>query len=1073
MAAPTSLLGQVLGHYRILEQIGSGGMGIVYRAHDEQLDREVAVKVLPPGALVDEAARARFRKEALALAKLNHSNIAIVFEFGSQAGRDFLVTEYIHGITLDTKLRRGPLPSSEVLSLGTQLAQGLAAAHDRGVLHRDIKPGNIRLTPDGRLKLLDFGIARMFATGDDLAATATLTSLRESTGTLPYMPPEQLRGQRTDVRSDIWAAGAVLYEMATGRRPFAGVNAATLVDAILNHDPPPPTTANPGLQGIILKALDKLPDRRYQSARELQVDLERLTAGVPPLARSRLHRLWPVTVVVAAVVALMIAASWYVVERHRKAAESSTVAKPVRQSVAVLGFKNLTGKADAAWLSTALAEMLTTELAAGERLRTIDQADVARANLDLSLSNFDSLDQGMLKKVGANLGSDFVVLGSYLELGGRVRVDLRLEDGQRGQMVATISDSAAEQGLLDLVSRTGEQLRQKLGVALISPNEEAGVRASLPSDTEATRLYAEGLGKLRTFDAVAAKSLFERAIAIEPDFALSHTGLAEAWLRLGYDQEASQEAKKAVDLSSALSREERLSIAAHYLETTRQWEQAVENFRILWTFFPDNLDYGLRLASAQNAAGKPRDALRTLDSLRQLPLARDDPRIDLTAAHVNTTLSDFKQARALAEQAATKAQAQSARLVLAGAREAQGYALWKLGDPAVATQVYTEAKQFYAAVGDRNGVARLLNASAVLLWDEGDLEGAKALYRESLATSRESGNQGGIGSALNNLALVLLDQGNLAEARKMYEQASGIAQAIHDKWRESITLGNLGDVMSSQGDLGNARKTLERAIAGFRQIGDKSNQAIQMNELAEVEQKQGELKAARSTEEGAVELSRTISDKRAYAWGLANLGSILSEQGQLPEARANYEQALRIQNDSREKSAAAYTRLALADLAVNDGTPSEVDLPQLREVVNVFAGEKAIDGEIAGHAVLARVLLAQGSAEDAWREVQALNSVVGESQTFEAHLDAEITTARVLAATGKAAKASAGLQAAVTKAKKAGFLAEVYNARLALGEIEMKSHPSGATRSRLKQLAREAHRKGFELIALRAAAAAR
>src|SRR6476660_2112224 len=223
------LIGQVLGHYRLAEQIGAGGMGVVYRARDLQLVRDVAVKVLPAGTLSDEAARARFRQEALSLARLNHPNIATVFQFSSENGIDFLVTEYIPGATLEEKLHSGPLPQTDVVSLGTQLSQGLACAHQEGVVHRDLKPANLRVTPDGRLKILDFGLAQLVERRSDLAATASITQSQEVTGTLPYMAPEQLRGEPTDERSDIWAVGAVLYEMATGQRPFPEKQSARLI----------------------------------------------------------------------------------------------------------------------------------------------------------------------------------------------------------------------------------------------------------------------------------------------------------------------------------------------------------------------------------------------------------------------------------------------------------------------------------------------------------------------------------------------------------------------------------------------------------------------------------------------------------------------------------------------------------------------------------------------------------------------------------------------------------------------------------------------------------------------------
>src|SRR5271155_3882123 len=284
MAQGTPIVGQVLGHYLVLGQIGAGGMGMVFRASDQQLERDVAIKVLPSGMLADDAARNRSRHEALTLAKLNHPNIGTVYEFGSQEGVDFLVMEYVGGVAVDAKLGSGPLPQKEVLRLGFQLADGLASAHEHGVIHRDLKPANLRLTQDNRLKILDFGLAQFVRQESDLGITASISETTQVTGTLPYMSPEQLRGELTDQRSDVWSVGAVLYELVTGRRPFPFVQAPRLIDAILNKPPEMPSVLNPkispGLEMAILKCLDKDPERRYQSARELRVDLDRLTMPI-------------------------------------------------------------------------------------------------------------------------------------------------------------------------------------------------------------------------------------------------------------------------------------------------------------------------------------------------------------------------------------------------------------------------------------------------------------------------------------------------------------------------------------------------------------------------------------------------------------------------------------------------------------------------------------------------------------------------------------------------------------------------------------------------------------------------
>ena len=251
MSATAPRVGEVIGHYRLIEQIGAGGMGVVFRGHDEQLQRDVAVKILPHGLFSNEDSRRQFRKEALAVGKLNHPNIAMAFDFGQQNGVDYLVTEYIPGLNLDEKIARHPLPQKTVLELGIQLASGLEAAHRENVIHRDLKPGNLRLNPDGQLKILDFGLAQTLEPLDERSETASLASESSSmSGTLPYMAPEILRDEAADARSDIWAVGAVLYEMATGKRAFPDRQPSLLIDAILHYDPVRPTLINPTITAL-------------------------------------------------------------------------------------------------------------------------------------------------------------------------------------------------------------------------------------------------------------------------------------------------------------------------------------------------------------------------------------------------------------------------------------------------------------------------------------------------------------------------------------------------------------------------------------------------------------------------------------------------------------------------------------------------------------------------------------------------------------------------------------------------------------------------------------------------------
>jgi tetratricopeptide (TPR) repeat protein len=1113
MATPLQFVGQTLSHYRIIEQIGAGGMGVVYRARDEQLERDVAVKVLPVGTLANEAARKRFRKEALALAKLNHPNIATIFEFSTQNDTDYLVTEYISGLSLDNKLAAGALSEKAVMGLGIQLAQGLGAAHEQGIVHRDLKPANLRLTSDGRLKILDFGLAQLMPHASDLGLTATMTKSQEVTGTLPYMAPEQLRGEPAEVRTDIWAAGAVLYEMATAHRPFEETVPTALAGAIIHKTPPPPRSLrselSPKLEVVILKCLEKEQAERYQSARELQSDLERLSTGVTPLAAQR-PWLWPVVVASAIVVLLAAVGSWYVLT-HRKGTQSSI---HVRRSVAVLGFKNLSGRSDAAWLSTALSEMMATEMAAGEQLRVVPGENVARAKNDLALAETDSLSQDTLLRIRKNLGDDVVVLGSYLDLGkdlgGQIRLDLRIQDTVSGETLASFAENGTEASLLDLVARAGTELRAKLGAGVVSSGEAAQVKASLPTSPDATRYYAEGLRKMRAFDNLGARDSLQKALAAEPNLALAHAALAEAWSALGYDAKSAEEAQKAFDLSSNLPREQHLAIEGQYHEATKNWAKAVDVYHSLWTFSPDNLDYGLHLAIAQTSGAQAREALATVAALRELPPpSSEDPRIDLVQSLAEHGLSDFKLELALAEKAEQKGEAEEARLLVARAKLAEGRALFSLGNAKELQHASEEAKRLFVEAGDRNGEATALhymataisaqgdNAAALQMHqqalgvcrtignrrcmsdalnnigiihkDEANFAAARKVYEQSLALRREIGDRSGEAAGLNNIGVLFYQQGKSAAARKMYEQALGISRKIGEKRGIVRALTNLGIVLRDQGEIAKAGKVQEESLIIRREIGDKAGTAIALNNLAELLFDQGDLATAQKCVQEQAALDQQTGNQRSLAYARFVQGKLLLAQGKLGEARRAQEEALAIRTKMGEKTTAEDSRLALGILSIEEGHATDAEGPA-REVRDQAHMGKELQVEITAETVLALSLLALGRSTEARVEISKAEELSRSSEDRMQQIEVGIVSARVSSTTRPALDQIRRLEAIIAQAKGYGCVASEFEARLALAEVEIRSAHAASGRARLAQIEKDSAAKGFLLIANKALA---
>jgi eukaryotic-like serine/threonine-protein kinase len=532
MTRQVDLSGRTLGHYHILERIGLGGMGEVYRARDIRLEREVAVKVLPPGSFSDESARRRFRKEALSLSKLNHPNIETAHDFDTQEGIDFLVMELIPGATLDARIAEGPMAEREIGKIGEQVAEGLAAAHGQGVVHRDIKPGNIRVTPEGRAKILDFGLAKRVAEGVGVATTteSAADAAGGIAGTLPYMSPEQLRGERLDGRTDLYSLGAVLYEMATGRRPFPEESQARLIGAILSEAPKPPRALRGSISGelerIVLKSLEKDPGERYQSARELAVDLRRVASPSASAAALRRSRRRGVRVPLAALVAggvvaaLAIAAVALDVGGIREHVFRTAVSSAV-PSLAVLPLANLSGNPDEEYFADGMTDELITRLSQIRGLKVISRTSSMQY-------------KGSAKPVGQvarELHVKMLVEGSVQRAGGEVRVNAKLIDASTDQNLWADSFQRALTNIFALQNEIARTIAERVRVEL-TPAERVQLTRTDPVSPEAHAEYLRGRFYLEQYGGESfgeAMKHLNRAIEIDPGYAPAYAALARTY----------------------------------------------------------------------------------------------------------------------------------------------------------------------------------------------------------------------------------------------------------------------------------------------------------------------------------------------------------------------------------------------------------------------------------------------------------------------------------------------------------------------------------------------------------------
>jgi tetratricopeptide (TPR) repeat protein len=1026
--------------------------------------------------------------------------------------------ELLHGKTLAEQLKeRGRLGMEESLFVVQQMASALGAAHAAGIVHRDFKPGNVVLVSSTgqqreRVVVTDFGLALRSVTSDE---TASLPTGQNLLGTPAYMSPEQLEGKPATAESDIYALGLVIYEMVTGARPFQGDTPISAAAKRLSQAAPPPrrfeATLSPVWERTILRCLERDPAKRFGSVLDVS---EALTGGKVAVSRHRRNRnriAWGAAGGLALILA-MVAAFGY--RNHWALFAHNGPQIKSRRSVAVLGFKNLTGKAEEGWLSTAISEMLTTELAAGGKLLTIPGENVAQMKASLSLGDEDSYGSETLAKIRKALGTEEVVLGSYLALGnGTVRLDLKLEDTNSGQIVDSISENGTETEISNLVSLAGNSLRSKLGAGEITSAEADEVKASLPSDPEAARTYAEGLAKLRSYDVLAARDLLVKSVNADPNYALAHSALAAAWSQLGYQSRARQEAQKAFDLSGPLSREERMAVEARLRQSTREWSKAAQLYQSLFGFFPDNLEYGLDLVSMQVAGGQAGQALATLDQLRKLPPPRgSDPRIDLSEARAAVNVGDFKRQKLAAERAAQAGRANGNLNVLARALSAQGSALYQLGELKESKAVYEQARPIYEKVGDKAQVATNYSDIGQVLADEGEWKAAQTMFDRSTSIWREMGNQGGVAYVLNEAGILLRHKGELEQAMNMFQQSYAVKQEIDDKSGMIAALGNEANIQEDMGDLVGSEKSHEEGLALARAIGNKRFEAIAMGNIANAEYEQGrtseaidgfhkalalsqeignkfaslyqmhtlagvltqtgDLSAARELANGAIQSARESNQKEETAEALTVLGAISFEGGDFSAARKSYEQALALWHELSGKNSEAQIWFLLAQVDLEEARLTDAET-RARNSVNEYRSEKARDMEVDASSILVPILLAAGKPAEAQQYATRAWEIIQKSQNQSIRIPMEIAKATVDAQTGRVSGAVAELNHALTAARAAGYLRCEFEARLALGEIKLKSGNAAVARGELAKLEKDATAKGFLRIARKAAAAAK